>query len=353
MTAADLPDPAAGPTGEDPDGPGFGAETGASEGTPAPPAELVVAARFDVGGGYAVHRARGAPSWLFAWTLDGGGRFRQGGVTVRAEPGDLVALGPELAHDYAVAPGAPGWSFWWVHCPVRPGWHGWLAPHQVGERLYHVAGVPEFVRGRVESAFRRLHADARWSGEGPPPDPVSSRRRDVVPAAATGVAARELALGGVEEVLVLTTAAVAAAGPGPAAGPRSAENADPRVRRVEALLVADPAAPHTVASLAARVALSPSRLAHLFSAQTGRTPMRALRDARMRHAARLLEATDLPVGSVAAASGFVSAFHFSRVFRERFGVPPGDYRQTSRQTSRQNSRQNSRAVGSSSPRSTS
>lgn len=330
VTAADLPDPAVGPMGAD-DG----------EGTPAPPAELVVAARFDVGGGYAVHRARGAPSWLFAWTLAGGGRFRQGGVTVRAEPGDLVALGPELAHDYAVAPGAPGWSFWWVHCPARAGWHGWLAPYQVGERLYRVAEVPEFVRGRVESAFRRLHADARWSGEGPPPDPVSPRRRDVVPAAATGVAARELALGGVEEVLVLTTAAVAATGSGPAAGPRAGENVDPRVRRVEVLLVADPAAPHTVASLAARVALSPSRLAHLFSAQTGRTPMRALRDARMRHAARLLEATDLPVGSVAAASGFVSAFHFSRVFRERFGVPPGGYRQ------------NSRAVGSSSPRSTS
>ncbi len=338
VTAADLPDPAA-------------------EGTPAPPAELVVAARFDVGSGYAVHRARGAPSWLLAWTLADGGRFRQGGVTVRAEPGDLVALGPELAHDYAVAPGAPGWSFWWVHCPARPGWHGWLAPYQVGERLYHVPAVPEFVRDRVESAFRRLHADARWSGEGPPPEPVSSRRRDVVPAAATGVAARELALGGVEEVLVLATAAVAAAGHrpaagpnsgpvygpvyGPGSGPRSGEDVDPRVRRVEALLAADPAGPHTVATLAARVALSPSRLAHLFSAQTGRTPMQALRDARMHHAAQLLEATDLPVGSVAAASGFVSAFHFSRVFRERFGVPPGGYRQ------------NSRAVGSSSPRSTS
>ncbi|MGW0227306.1 helix-turn-helix domain-containing protein [Actinopolymorpha singaporensis] len=340
MTAADLPDPAAGPAA----GP---TGDGDVEGTPAPPAELVVAARFDVGGGYAVHRARGAPSWLFAWTLAGGGRFRQGGVTVRAEPGDLVALGPELAHDYTVAPGAPGWSFWWVHCPARPGWHGWLAPYRVGERLYRVPEVPEYVRGRVESAFRRLHADARWSGEGPSPEPVSPSHRDVVPAAATGVAARELALGGVEEVLVLTTAAVAAASPrsaagaGPPAGPRSGETVDPRVRRVEALLVADPAAPHTVASLAARVALSPSRLAHLFSAQTGRTPMQALRDARMRHAARLLEATDLPVGSVAAASGFVSAFHFSRVFRERFGVPPGGYRQ------------NSRAVGSSSPRSTS
>lgn len=54
--------------------------------------------------------------------------------------------------------------------------------------------------------------------------------------------------------------------------------------------------------------------------------MRALREARLVHAARLLEATELPVERVAAASGFTSAFHFSRVFRQRYGTPPGAYR---------------------------
>lgn len=55
--------------------------------------------------------------------------------------------------------------------------------------------------------------------------------------------------------------------------------------------------------------------------------MRALSQARLLHAARLLEATELPVERVAAASGFGSPFHFSRVFRQRYGVPPGEYRQ--------------------------
>jgi AraC family transcriptional regulator of arabinose operon len=54
--------------------------------------------------------------------------------------------------------------------------------------------------------------------------------------------------------------------------------------------------------------------------------MRALRESRLLHAARLLEATELPVERVAAASGFTSAFHFSRVFRQRYGTPPGAYR---------------------------
>jgi AraC family transcriptional regulator of arabinose operon len=293
--------------------------------TPAPPAELLVAARFDVGPGYVVHRGRGAPNWLVTWTFAGAGRIQQGGVDVIAQPGDLVVLGPDLPHSYTVAPGASGWSFWWVHCPPRASWRSWLSPHDLGDRVFR-AGVPAHLHPRVSQAFRALHADARWSGHGPPPDPVPAGEARARPAVAVGTAARELALGRVEEVLLLATAAS-----GTALGSPSGRGLDPRVRRVEALLLADPAAPHTVRSLAAQVALSPSRLSHLFSEQTGTTLMRALRDARLRYAARLLEGTDLPVRSVATASGFVSAFHFSRLFRARFGVPPKEYRAGARQ----------------------
>src|SRR5438067_1840131 len=71
--------------------------------------------------------------------------------------------------------------------------------------------------------------------------------------------------------------------------------ADARMRRAEALIAADPGAPHTVRSLAQSVSLSPSRFAHLFTQQFGQSPMRALREARLRHAARLLEGSDLSV----------------------------------------------------------
>ncbi|MFZ4237989.1 helix-turn-helix domain-containing protein [Streptomyces murinus] len=54
--------------------------------------------------------------------------------------------------------------------------------------------------------------------------------------------------------------------------------------------------------------------------------MRALSEARLRHAGRILEVTDLTVERVAAASGFASPSHFSRVFRDRYGVPSGDWR---------------------------
>ncbi|MFB4292002.1 helix-turn-helix domain-containing protein [Nonomuraea sp. ATR24] len=150
-------------------------------------------------------------------------------------------------------------------------------------------------------------AAAGWAGE--------TAAGEVAVVAGVG-AARELVMGAVEEVLVVATASVRA----------GEEGGDGRVRRALALIAAEPGAPHTVGSLARAVALSPSRFAHLFAEETGRSPMRAVREARLRHAAMLLEATDLDVGRVAAASGFVSPFHFSRAFRREHGVPPRAYR---------------------------
>ncbi|MFJ7073923.1 helix-turn-helix domain-containing protein [Streptomyces sp. NPDC098781] len=281
---------------------------------PAPPPGLVVVGHFDQPPGYAVDRPRGADSWLFTWTTAGRGRLRHGSTEVRAGTGDLVVLAPGVPHGYAVEPGAPRWEFWWVHCQARPTWRPWLRRYDTGEGMYAVTPTPDAVHGRVEAAFRRMLADARWTGTEAPPVRTPGEEQVAV---AHGTAARELALCSLEEV-VLLTAGTARTPPEP--------GADARVRRAQGLIDADPAAPHTVRSLAEHVGLSPSRFAHLFTGQLGQSPMRALREARLRHAARLLESTGLSVERVAAASGFASPYHFNRVFRARYGQPPGVYR---------------------------
>ncbi|MEU3982027.1 AraC family transcriptional regulator [Streptomyces sp. NPDC026672] len=285
-------------------------------GDPSPPPGPVVVGRYDRGPGYGVERPAGADSWLLTWTTAGRGLVRQGTAEVHAGEGDLVVLAPGVRHRYAVAPGAPRWDFWWAHCQVRPGWAAWLGPYAVADGMYAVGPVPADLRERVDAVFRRMLADARWTGAGAPA-PLAPAEGEPV-AVAHGGAARELALCALEEAVVLAAAAARAPAPPP--------GGDARVRRAEELIAADPGAPHTVRSLAADVALSPSRFAHLFTRQTGRSPMRALREARLGHAARLLENTDLTVERVAAASGFPSPFHFHRVFRERYGLPPGAYR---------------------------
>ncbi|MFF1301347.1 helix-turn-helix domain-containing protein [Streptomyces sp. NPDC058307] len=329
-------------------------ETAAS-GDPGPPPGLVVVGRYRELPGYAVQRPRGADSWLFTWTVSGRGTLRQGRTETGAGAGDLVVLAPGTPHRYGVQQGAGHWEFWWVHCGARPSWTTWLAPHARGDGMYVVtpppaddsprarieaAVVPAAPTGdgpsarvkadvvpptpaddgpqaRIEAAFRRMFADARWTGTGTPPDTAPPDDRAAV-AVAHGTTARELALGALEEVVLLTA--------GAALGNRNGTGVDPRVQRAQELIAADPGAPHTVRSLAVQVSLSPSRFAHLFTQELGRSPIRALREARLQHAARLLESTDLSVERVAAASGFASPFHFNRVFRDRYGTPPGAYR---------------------------
>ncbi|MDQ0584959.1 AraC family transcriptional regulator [Streptomyces rishiriensis] len=281
---------------------------------PSPPPGLVVVGHFDEGAGYGVDRPQGSDSWLITWTTGGRGRLRQGGSETRAGAGDLVVLAPGVPHAYAVEPGARHWRFWWAHCQARPSWTPWLRPYATDDGpdgLYAIGPVPAALHDRMEGAWRRTHADARWTGGETPAGELGI-------VVAHGSAARELALCGLEEAVLL---AAASARP-PAAPP----GLDDRVRRAQARMAADPGAPHTVRSLAAEVALSPSRFAHLFTEQVGHSPMRALLETRLRHAARLLEGADLSVERVASASGFASAFHFSRVFRARHGMPPGAYR---------------------------
>ncbi|WP_426567672.1 helix-turn-helix domain-containing protein [Streptomyces canus] len=310
----------------------------AVSGHPSPPPGLVVVGHFDQGPDYGANRPRGSDSWLFTWTTAGRGRLRQGATEVRSGPGDLVVLAPGVTHRYATEPAARHWRFWWVHCQARPTWTPWLRPYDAGDGVYAVTPVPDGSHDRIEAVFRRMRADARGPGVTPAgPTVHEGTAHDI--AVAHGATARELALCALEEAVLLTT--------GSARTPAAASGVDDRVRRARDRIAADPGAPHTVRSLAQEVALSPSRFAHLFTEQVGHSPMRALREARLRHAARLLEGTGLSVERVAAASGFASPFHFTRVFRARFGTPPGAYRDGMRAaiTSRKGHRYRDRPEG--------
>lgn len=74
--------------------------------------------------------------------------------------------------------------------------------------------------------------------------------------------------------------------------------------------------------VADRVGVSRRQMERLFSHHLGRTPKRYLMDLRLQRARALMAETDLPVSEVAVACGFESTSHFSKRFRERFGVSP-------------------------------
>jgi AraC family carnitine catabolism transcriptional activator len=81
--------------------------------------------------------------------------------------------------------------------------------------------------------------------------------------------------------------------------------------------------------IAARLHLSLRQLQRYFQRDLGLTVTRQYLLLRLAKAHKLLQQTDLSVTEVAVGSGFVSLEHFSRVYRQAFGVSPsGDRRQS-------------------------
>jgi AraC-like DNA-binding protein len=81
----------------------------------------------------------------------------------------------------------------------------------------------------------------------------------------------------------------------------------------------------SVVSLAAELNISTSCLTRALKA-AGLSPMRYAWSLRLEHATRLLAVA--PLGSiqeVAYQCGFASAAHFSRAFKERYGMTPRAY----------------------------
>jgi AraC-like DNA-binding protein len=90
----------------------------------------------------------------------------------------------------------------------------------------------------------------------------------------------------------------------------------------------------TVERLAKKVGMGRSSLAARFVAEVGKTPIEALTDERMKHAANFLEKTDLKIAEISERIGYRSEAAFSRRFASYFGMSPGKMRKTWRQAQR-------------------
>ena len=85
--------------------------------------------------------------------------------------------------------------------------------------------------------------------------------------------------------------------------------------------------PLSIPTLAAMVNVSERELERLFSRHLQQSPGRYYRAKRLQRARALLQQTDRLVVDIAMASGFGSAAHFSRAYRQFFSVAPSQDRQ--------------------------
>jgi len=100
--------------------------------------------------------------------------------------------------------------------------------------------------------------------------------------------------------------------------------------RVRAHLLARISDPYDLTALSSAFHVSSRTMLRRFGAETGETPLTFLRSARVAHAQRLLESTDLAVAEVMRATGYQDARTFRQLFSEAVGLGPAAYRQAFR-----------------------
>lgn len=117
------------------------------------------------------------------------------------------------------------------------------------------------------------------------------------------------------------------AAPAPTPLPSRAER---RVAEATRRIEEDPAADHSLATLAREAGLSPFHFLRSFERATGVTPHQFVLRARLRAASLRLAADRERVVDVAFDSGFGDLSNFNRTFRAELGATPTEYRRAAR-----------------------
>lgn len=99
------------------------------------------------------------------------------------------------------------------------------------------------------------------------------------------------------------------------------EKIDTRIRKIVDLLKAEPANSYSMEEMAAMIDLSPTRFIHLFKEQMG-VPMRRFRQSLRMKVVIQSVAAGHSLTEAAIDAGFTDSAHFSRAFRNMFGINP-------------------------------
>jgi AraC family transcriptional regulator, arabinose operon regulatory protein len=251
--------------------------------------------------GYNTVRSRGTTTALLFFTRKGQGfmrSFRNNRENVHiTNPGELVLWEAKQPQSYGTVLGSV-WDFHWVHFHPKAHWRPLLQMAPVAA----VRGVSTLQMslddlGTIDALFASIHRDTR----------MSSRFR------------QELALNSLERVLMLAQEQT---------GTKSTRAIDARVRVALERIASDPGKPHSVGALAKTAGLSPSRFAHLFAQETGRSVLETVIRLRLAQAERLLTLSSSSVSEIAFAVGFSSVSLFTRHFTRHYGSSPRKFRQS-------------------------
>lgn len=100
------------------------------------------------------------------------------------------------------------------------------------------------------------------------------------------------------------------------------------IRAVQEAIEAEPGGAHSISALAQRAAMSPRHFTRVFTEEVGEPPGAYVERIRIDAARRQLEESDDTVTAIAARCGFGTAETMRRNFIRRLGISPDQYRKT-------------------------
>ncbi len=244
-------------------------------------------------------------TYTMALIEEGIEEFSHAGRLLRAGPGSVILVNPEVVHTgHAGRP--EGWTYRVFYPAVD-------VVEAVAAELGFRPGTPRFRPAVVPDArSARLLRSAHRAANG---DGLASS--SLLHAAIAGLlsAHADQAPDGPPY------GGPAHGGGDPGEGPRRARSA---VRQARELLHDRVTTPPTLEELARLTGLGPHALLRAFRAQTGLPPHAYLNQHRVRLARGLLD-RGVPAAQAAVAAGFADQAHFTRHFKRIVGVPPGAY----------------------------
>jgi AraC family transcriptional regulator, arabinose operon regulatory protein len=257
-----------------------------------PVVNRISAGALDEGRGYRTWRRAGTDDWLLFHTTAGLGRLGTDHGDVIARPGQTVMVRPGTRHDYGVEAVQQHWAFVFAHFHPRSEWLPLLDWPEVAPGILRITAAGD-VETRILVALQQAAHHSRSSFEW----------------------GELLAFNALEQALLWCDTQ------NPLRG-----GLDERIIKVLEMIEQRLPFTITVDDMAGVANLSPSRFSHLFRDQVGLAPRAYLEQQRLTAAARLLERTNRPVGSIASEVGFDDPLYFSTRFRRFAGRSPSEYR---------------------------
>ncbi|TKI02399.1 arabinose operon transcriptional regulator AraC [Martelella alba] len=243
-----------------------------------------------------VFRPDGMDGYIINLTVKGSAWVEtEGGKILHVEKNDMLIFPPGVKHHYGRQVSEECWDHFWIYFIPRPYWKEWL------QWQNDVGGVSRI----------KLSSDAES-------DTVKTLFTEAITWFSDNNALSEAMAMNVLERIILSCYRMQY--------DSLHKTMDIRITAICQHLDNNLFLDESLAKLASRVSLSPSRLSHLFRRDTGMTINEWKEKQRIYCARNMLQSSTLSVADIARANGYNDAFYFSKIFHRHCGISPSTYR---------------------------